>query len=408
MGLLGTLNEHSFQSATMLTIRPNKLGPFLARHPWVLAKSLLDPAAPLADGDVVDVCGANGRFVARGVYNSRSHIRVRLYSWDESQALDESFWRDRLASAIALRRTIGYDRRDEAARLVFSEGDGLSGLIVDRYGDWLVVQVTALAIDARLDLIVRILAELVQPRGIVVRTDDKIARAEGLTPRDGVVWGETPSGPIVVREHGVAYSLDVLSGQKTGLYLDQRENRRVAAGYFRGRRVLDVCCYVGGFSLTAATLGQAAEVWGFDASEKAVEQARANAAANGVANARFEVGDCFDTLEHMRNDPSCRFGAIVLDPPRFASGRDSIDAALRAYFRLNRLAVDLLEPGGILVTCSCSGRVTREDFLKMLAGVGQKTRRDIQLIEHRGPSPDHPIRLACPETDYLKCCICRV
>lgn len=390
----------------MLRLRPNKHMTFVARHPWVLAKSLDEPETRPGDGEVVDVVAANGRFVARGIYNSKSHIRARLYSWNPDEPLDDSFWARRLDSALQLRRDIRYDDPAGAARLVFSEADGMSGLIVDRYAEWLVIQVAALAIDKRLAALVAALVERTRPRGVLVRTDAKIAVAEGMEARDGVIWGEAPTGPITIRENQLSFSVDLLGGQKTGMYLDQRENRRVAAGYLRGRDVLDVCCYVGGFSLAAAQLGQARTVLGIDASEKAVEQARANATANGIENAQFETGECFETLERLRNEGR-RFGAVILDPPKFAGSRHGVDQALRAYFRLNRLAVEVLEPGGILVTCSCSGRVTRDDFLHMLAGVSQKTSRDLQVLEPRGPSPDHPVRLSCPETDYLKCYICR-
>jgi 23S rRNA (cytosine1962-C5)-methyltransferase len=291
--------------------------------------------------------------------------------------------------------------------LVFSEADGLSGLIVDRYRDHLVVQVAALAMATRRDLLVRLLAELLAPRGIMVRSDRKIARAEGMEPHDGLAWGEPLDPLTTVRENGISYRIDLGEGQKTGCYLDQRENRRAAAGYLGGRRVLDVCCYIGGFSLAAARLGPAREVLGIDSSERAIQQARTNARENGLENARFETGECFETLQTMAARGE-RFGGVILDPPRFAGSARSIDQALRAYHRLNRLAVELLEPGGILVTCSCSGRVTREDFRRMLSGVAQKTRRDLQILEQRGASPDHPVRISCPETEYLKCFICRV
>ena len=169
---------------------------------------------------------------------------------------------------------------------------------------------------------------------------------------------------------------------------------------------MDVCCYVGGFALAAAKIGGAREVLGIDSSEKAVLQARDHAAANQLPNVTFEVGECFRTLE-QKVAAGEKFGGVILDPPRFAASRDTVDQALRAYHRLNRLAVDLLEPGGILVTCSCSGRVSREQFLKMLSGVSQKTGRDLQILEQRGPAPDHPVRISCPETDYLKCFVCR-
>jgi 23S rRNA (cytosine1962-C5)-methyltransferase len=390
-----------------ITLKPHKGGTFRARHPWVLAKSTIEPQAAVADGQEVDLVGADGSWIARGIYNSKSHIRVRLYTWSRSEQLDEAFWRNRLQAAIALRQAIGYDDPQGAARLVFSEADGLSGLIVDRYGRHLVVQVTAQAMALRLDAIVRLLVELAQPVGITVRTDRKIATAEGMTISDGLAWGEPLPTATTVTEHGIRYRVELGEGQKTGYYLDQRENRAAAARYLSGRRLLDMFCYVGGFSLTAARVGRAAEVLAFDSSQRAIDQARANAAENGLSNVRFEVAEAFDKLEMLRAAGE-RFGAVILDPPRFAGSRVSIDHALRAYHRLNRLGVELLEPGGILVTCSCSGRVTREDFRRMLIGVAQKTRRDVQLLEQRGAAPDHPVRITVPETEYLKCFIARI
>lgn len=388
-------------------LKPHKGGTFRARHPWVLAKSIIEPHPAPADGEAVDLVGADGSWIARGLYNSKSHIRVRLYTWSRNEQLDDDFWRARLQAAIDLRRAIGYDDPQGAARLVFSEADGLSGLVIDRYGQHLVVQVTAQAMAARLDSIVRLLVELAQPAGITVRTDRKIAVAEGMTLSDGNAWGEPLPSVTTVTEHGIRYRVELGEGQKTGYYLDQRENRAAAARYLGGRRLLDMFCYLGGFSLTAARLGPAAEVLAFDSSQRAIDQARANAAENGLSNVHFEVAEAFDKLEALRGAGE-RFGAVILDPPRFAGSRASIDQALRAYHRLNRLGVELLEPGGILVTCSCSGRVTREDFRRMLVGVAQKTRRDVQLLEQRGAAPDHPVRITVPETEYLKCFIARI
>ncbi|MHB8900595.1 MAG: class I SAM-dependent rRNA methyltransferase, partial [Thermoguttaceae bacterium] len=330
------------------------------------------------------------------------------YSWAPGRPLDDAFWRQRLESAVSLRGTIGYDAPEGAARLVFSEADGLSGLIVDRYGQYLVVQLAALAMATRKAGLIGHLAELVKPRGIYVRTDPKIAQSEGMEPEDGLAWGEAAPSSVAIEEHGLTYAIDVAGGgQKTGYYLDQRENRLAAARYLRGRRVLDMFSYAGGFALTAARHGGASEVLGIDSSQRAMEIARANAAANGIENVRFEVGEAFQTLERFATE-NRRYDAVILDPPRFAGSRQSIDQALRAYHRLNRLGVSLLEPGGILVTCSCSGRVSRNDFLDMLFGVAQKTRRDLQILESRGPSPDHPVRIGIPESDYLKCVLCRV
>jgi len=389
-----------------VVLKPQKRGTFAARHPWVLAKSVEPLSPPPADGAVVDLVTAEGGWVARGIYNGQSHIRVRLYTWNRHEPLDVAFWRTRLAAAFDLRRTLGYDDPQGAARLVFSEGDGLSGLIVDRYGPYLVVQMAALAMQARRATLVELLAELAEPHGIIVRTDRKIAQAEGIAAQDGLAWGQPPAAETLVREHGLAYHVDLGEGQKTGYYLDQRENRRVAAGYLRGRRVLDMFCYVGGFALAAARLGPAAEVLGVDSSQKAIDAARRNAAINGLDHVRFETGESFDVLESLRQSGR-RFDGVILDPPRFAGSRASVDQALRAYHRLNRLGVELLEPGGILITCSCSGRVSREEFRRVLHGVSQKTRRDLQIIEQRGAAGDHPVATACPESEYLKCFVCR-
>ena len=213
-----------------------------------------------------------------------------------------------------------------------------------------------------------------------------MSQAEEIELRDGLYWGQAPEGPVFIEENGLRYGVDLAEGQKTGFYLDQRENRRVAASYLSGRRVVDMCCYSGGFSLAASVLGNAREVWGFDTSQKAVALAKANAELNGVTNARFDPGDCFAVFETLAARRE-RFGAAIVDPPKFARSRGSLDEALRAYHHLNRLALSVLEPGGILVTCSCSGHVSREDFLYMLVGVAQQSKRNIQILETRGAAP---------------------
>jgi 23S rRNA (cytosine1962-C5)-methyltransferase len=248
--------------------------------------------------------------------------------------------------------------------------------------------------------------ELVRPRGIALRNERGLGQIEGIHLAEGTHWGQLPSGPIFIEENGLRFGVDLREGQKTGFYLDQRENRRAAANYCRGRRVLDLFCYSGGFGIAASKLGGASEVLAVDGSEKAVSLARANAELNGVANLHFQVGDGFQTLDSLAAGGE-RFGAVVLDPPKFARSRAAVDDALMAYHRLNRMAVELLEPGGILVTCSCSGHVTREDFLHMLGGVAQRTGRDIQVLEQRGAAADHPIAASCLESEYLKCFICR-
>lgn len=393
-------------TAAQVVLKPKKSGPFFARHPWVLDASIGRVDGAVADGEVVDLVTHKGEFVARGVYNAASRIQVRLYTWNADEPLDADFWRRRLAAALSLREQLDYTDPADAARLVFSEADGLSGLIVDRYGRDLVVQITAKAIAARIDEIVPVLVELAAPNSITVRTDGNLAKTEGVEPQDRVAHGRPPE-VVTIRQHGVDFRVDFREGQKTGFYLDQRENRRVAAALMSGRRVLDMCCYTGGFGITAAKIGGAREVLAVDTSAKVVELARANAALNEVDNVRFEVGDCFDVLERLAAEDQ-KFDVIVLDPPRFAGSRGAVERALAAYHRLNRLAVEILAPAGYLVTCSCSAHVVREDFQAMLAGVAQRTRRDIQFLEQRGASTDHPVSATCPETEYLKCFVCRV
>ena len=397
-----------------IILKPRKARPFFGRHPWVLDSAVDSLEGAPGDGDVVDLFSDQQQFIARGIFNGRSRINVRLYTWNEAQPLDDAFWRQRLETAFALRTVLGYEQPDGAARLVFSEGDGLSGLVVDRYRDYLVVQVTALAMALRLPQIVPMLVELARSAlvvpafaGILLRTERDIVKAEGLEVQPGLHWGHMPEAPLEIIEHGLRYEVDLAAGQKTGLYLDQRENRAAAARYMRDRRVLDMFCYTGGFSLAAALLGKAREVQGFDTSQRAVAQARANAARNAVANVRFDCGDAFERL-HALKAAGERFDGIVLDPPRFAENRAAVDDALRAYARLNRMALDVLSPGGILVTCSCSGHVTRDDFFFTLVNVAQQSGRDIQVLEQRGAAADHPVSATCPETEYLKCFVCRV
>jgi 23S rRNA (cytosine1962-C5)-methyltransferase len=394
-------------SLPQVILKPRKSRPFFGRHPWVLDTAIDRVEGEPADGDAVDLVSDKGKFVARGIFNGKSRIRVSLYTWNATESLDEAFWRQRIEMALRLRSDLGYDDPEGVARLIFSEGDGLSGLIVDRYANYLAIQVTAQAIAVRLPQIVPMLVELAHPRGIVLRSERGVVQAEGLELRDGLHWGQMPEGPVFVTDQGLRYGIDLAEGQKTGFYLDQRENRRAAAGYLRGRRVLDAFCYSGGFALAASRLGGAREVLAIDSSAKAIALGQANAELNGVANVRFETQNCFNALESLLAAGE-RFGGVVLDPPKFARSRQAVNEALRAYHWLNRLAVDLLEPGGILVTCSCSGHVLREDYLMMLAGVSQHTRRDIQILEQRGAAPDHPIAATCLETEYLKCFICRV
>lgn len=388
-------------------LKPRKAAPFFGRHPWVLDSAIDRVEGEVQPGDVVDLVAENGDFIARGVFNPNSRIRVRLYSWSADETLGDSWWQRQLVTAIELRRTLKFLDPQGACRLVNSEADGISGLIVDRFADFLVIQPTSLAVWQRLDGITSILQQHLQPRGMVLHIDPQTSRREGIDSVLQPSWGENPEQPVTIIENGLSFQVDLRQSQKTGFYLDQRLNRQVASQYVANRKVADVCCYSGGFSITAEKLGGAAQVVGVDTSQAAVTLAQHHADLNDCERCRFETGDCFKWLDAAveRKD---QYGAVILDPPKFASGRKGAAAAMRAYHRLNLQAVKALEPGGILVTCSCTGSVHREEFIDVLHGVAVRAKRSIQILENRGAAPDHPVGTHCRENDYLKCLICRV
>ena len=392
-----------------LRLKPQRQFPFVARHPWVHASSLADSPKGLTRGEIVELLDHDGGWLGRGIVNPESRLRVRLYSFDQSVAISQALWEERIDQAIA-RRRIGQPYDPEGAeRLIFSESDLLSGLIVDRYRDCLSVQFTSGGLIRWRNEILEKLQRATDCRAIRIRIDERTAKFEGIESTNE--WSEiagpagVPEEPVVYRQNDLLLSVDLGGGQKTGGFLDQRINHRVAAEYLRDRRVLDVCCYTGGFGLVASAQG-AKSVEGIDSSQTAIDAARREAARNELA-IEFRVADCFDELKRLHTAGES-YDAIVLDPPRFAGSRHQIDSAIRAYTRLNSHAVDLLPQGGLLVTCSCSGRVSRSDFLNMLMDVGRRRRRDLVLLENRGPAPDHPVAIGCPESDYLKCMIVQV
>ena len=390
-----------------IVLKSRRARPFFARHPWVFDTSIERVQGDPQPGDEVEVVTAEGKPIARGLYNPGSTIRVRLYRWDGGP-LDEAFWSSRLDAAARLRHDVlGLGGAGSAYRLVFSEGDGLSGLTVDRYDRWLVVQFTSLALYSRRELILDRLGALIQPEGILARTERGIAPKEGLRPGEETIVGSVPEGPVEIVDHDLRYRVDLRSGQKTGFYLDHRDNRRVVAGYCRGRRVLDLFCFTGAFSMTAIRPGGATATIGIDSSAPAIERAREHAAINGIDRARFEAGDVLEALEQLRNDGQ-RFEVVMCDPPKYARQAQDLERALKGYLRLNLAAVDVLAPDGILVTCSCSGQVDREMFAELLGQVAEQAGRPIQILEQRGQAADHPVSASCLETEYLKCFICRV
>ena len=387
-------------------LRSKKAGAAIGRHPWVFAGLIGKMEGSPADGDQVAVCnGDTDEFIAYGLFNSKSEIRIRLYSWNRDEPINDAFFRKKIELAVRLRREALYLSDSESARrLVFSESDALSGLTVDQYGSYLVVQVTSLALAGRLSLFTQILKDVCSPKGIWLRCAPDVSQKEGIQLEDQLLYGEIPEGPIILSENGLKIGVHLRSGQKTGYFLDQHENRSAVARLAKGRRVLDLYCYTGGFSLQCAR-ADAAEVIGIDSSTAAIEQARVHAERNELSNVTFVQSDVF---EYLSNHSTEKFSLVIIDPPRLSSSREFKPNALRMYFRLNTEAIKLLIPEGILVSCSCSGRVSLSEWLSLLQSVARRSKRDLQILEVRGASRDHPVLSSCPESSYLKCVIARV
>ena len=369
----------------------------LRGHPWVFSNEIEPLAADIAAGEIVDVFDSRGAFIGRGYVNPRSLIAVRLLT-RKQEDIDGRFMSGRIEQARRLRDAFGFG---DAYRAVYSEGDGLPGLIVDRYADVLVVQSLTAGMDRMADLVLSAIQAVYGPRTIVLRNDVPSRELEGLAQEKQVVFGET-DGLVTIEESGLVYRVDVLQGQKTGFFFDQRENRLALRRLVAGKRTLDCFCYVGAWALTAAKSG-AAEVIGVDASEKAVGLARENAALNGLT-ATFEAADVFEKLRELEKRRE-RFGCIVLDPPAFVKSRAKVREALKGYKEINLRAMRLLEDGGILVTCSCSHHVDEPLFREMLIDAAYSAGRQARLLEWRTQARDHPILLAARETQYLKCAI---
>ncbi|MEA4966313.1 MAG: class I SAM-dependent rRNA methyltransferase [Oscillospiraceae bacterium] len=348
------------------------------------------------DGGVVDVLDSRERFVARGYLNRRSKITVRVLTLDRNEMIDRAFFRNRIAAAWARRQALGFDN---SCRVVFGEADGLPGLTVDKFSDYLSFQTVALGIDCWKADLIAILAELFDPKGIMERNDVAVREKEGLPQQKGCVYGEVP--PLIeIREHDARMLCDLLNGQKTGHFLDQQENRGRIRPYVGNRTVLDLCCCTGGFSIHASLYG-ASSVEAVDSSADALRMVRENAARNGCGNIETTAGDVFDVVKRY-SEEGRRFGAVILDPPAFAKSRQAVEGAYRGYKELNLRAMRLVERGGYLITCSCSQFVTPELFLKMLREAAADSGRSVSLLELLMQSRDHPAALSAEQSLYLK------
>ena len=372
-----------------------------AGHLWIYAgeiESVEDGASP---GDTVEVTDHRGRFLGRGYFNPASTIAVRLLTRDRKEALDAALLRRRIAQAVAYRRH--FFAAGESCRLVFGEGDFLPGLTVDRYGPVLSVQISTLGMDRMREDIVAALQDAVHPRGIYERSDLPTRQREGLESRTGLLLGEVPD-EIEMELDEMRFLVHPRAGQKTGMYLDHRFNRRALQPHARGRRVLDVFCNSGSFGLYALKAG-AERCTGIEVSAECLELARRNAALNGLeSRCEWIEGNAFDHLKELDRKQE-RFGLIVLDPPAFTKSAKALEAAARGYKEINLRAFRLASPGGLIVTSSCSYHLGPEEFLGVLQDAASDAGRDVTLVEMRSQAPDHPVHLFVPETRYLKCAI---
>jgi 23S rRNA (cytosine1962-C5)-methyltransferase len=366
-------------------------------HPWIYRSDVT--AVEAAGGEVVRVTGFKGKTLGYAHFSDRSEISLRMLTRGPD-APDETFWRRRLQQALAYREALGIDAT--AYRVVHGEADLLPALVVDRYDDILVLQALSQGMDRLLPELTRWLVELTGARGVLARNDPRVRLLEGLEQRVHVLDGEVP-GEIEVREGAVRYRVDPYHGQKTGLFLDQRENRAAAAQYARGR-LLDAFSYNGGFALALAPACD--EVLAVDISEDAVARIRQNAAHNGLKNVEARAMNVFDELRELERRAE-RFDTIVLDPPAFAKNKASVEKALSGYKEINLRALKILKPGGFLVTCSCSYNVSEGAFAEVIADAAIDARADVAVVEKRLQGRDHPVLMTVPETYYLKCFVLR-
>lgn len=380
----------------------------LRRHPWVFSGAISDVQGGPAAGDTVEVVASNGLVLGRGAFSPRSQIAVRMWTFDPDEEMGPGLLRGRLERALATREPVPAEEEPAGRRLVNAESDGLPGVVVDRYGGYLVCQFLSAGAERWKGELVAALADLTAPAGILERSDADVREKEGLAPATGLLAGDEPPERLEVREGACRYLVDVRHGHKTGFYLDQRENRALVARHAAGRRVLNAFAYTGGFGIAALAAGAEA-VTNVESSAPLLAQLDETVTLNGLDAGRVEnvEGNAFSVLRGFRAEGR-RFDLVVLDPPKFADSRSRIEAAARGYKDVNLLACQLLEPGGLLATFSCSGVLQPELFQKIVADAALDAGRDARLLARMGQAPDHGVSLAFPEGSYLKGLLCRV
>ncbi|OGA35551.1 MAG: 23S rRNA methyltransferase [Betaproteobacteria bacterium RIFCSPLOWO2_12_FULL_64_23] len=385
-----------------LILKPGREKSLLRRHPWVFSGAVARVQGDPEAGDSVALRAAGGEFLAWAAYSPASQIRARVWSWEEKERIDGDFLRARLRRALGARERLLSADDSDALRLAHGESDGLPGVIADRYGDVVVLQLLSAGAERWRSELADAVRELTGCACVFERSDADVRALEGLPAKSGVLHGALPAAGVQLREHGLAYGVDVAAGHKTGFYLDQRDNRKRIGALARGREVLNCFCYTGGFTLNALA-GGAKSVLSVDSSADALAQAQENLCRNELdaARAEWQDADVFKYLRALR-DQGRSFDLVVLDPPKFAPTAAFAEKAARGYKDINLLALKLLRPGGLLASFSCSGGVSAELFQKILAGAALDAGVDASIVGHFAAAADHPVLLSFPEGDYLK------
>jgi len=372
-------------------------------HPWVFQKMVEKPALRLAPGAVVDIIEKSGNWVARGFYNGHSRISLRVMTTNRDEVIDAAFFARKIGAAVAFRRDVlKLDEVTNAYRLVHSEADGLSGLVIDRFGDTCVLEFFAAGMYRQRSAVMDALRVHYPTARFYYFAEEHVGKQESFDCR-----APEPPPPDVIIEHGLKFRVAPGSKHKTGFFVDQRDNRATLSTFCGGKRVLDICCNTGGFGVYAKARGGASEVTGLDLDEQAIELAKQNAKLNGV-QIRYVQADLFSWLRDIIPNPEQRYDVVVLDPSKLTRDRDDVEQALKKYCDMNRLALQVVAPGGVLLTCSCTGLVSEMDFLESLRRAAWQAGRTIQVFKVAGAGGDHPFLLHVPEGRYLKAVFCRV
>jgi 23S rRNA (cytosine1962-C5)-methyltransferase len=383
-------------------LKPNRDKSLLRKHPWIFAGAIQRIEGNPDKGDTVAIYSADQKFLGHGAYSPVSQIAVRMWNWDETEEIGPAFFHRKINEALGQRKSLGITDRTDAYRILFSESDGIPGLIADKIGDYLVCQFSAAGVEFWKKEIIEVLKEVIPCEGIFERSDLAVRRKEGLPESTGLLWGVSPPEWIIISESGRQFRVNISEGHKTGYYIDQRENHSLVSEFAAGREVLDCFCYTGGFSV-AALHGEAKHVVMVDSSGPAMENAIANVSLNGFNPSLFTPveADVFKLLRLYR-DENRRFDMVILDPPKFIESANHVDRGARAYKDINLLGIKLLNPGGLLFTFSCSGHM--EDFLfqKVIADAALDAGRELKIVRWLSQAPDHPVMASFPEGKYLK------